>query len=138
MRSSPRSPLRCRRRDLSGWRHPSSGSALGGSGRPPYGAGMNKEHLEVCASDEGRETLRDLIIPYALADARLGDDVLEVGAGPGLTTDLLRTDIEQITAGELDDTLCARLAERLAGTNVEGVPADATAMPFEDGRFTGA
>jgi ubiquinone/menaquinone biosynthesis C-methylase UbiE len=30
------------------------------------------------------------------------------------------------------------LAERLAGTNVEVVQADATAMPFEDERFTGA
>ena len=99
---------------------------------------MNKEHLEVCASDEWRETLRDLIIPYALADARLGDDVLEVGAGPGLTTDLLRTDLEKLTAVELDEDLAAALAERLAGTNVEVVPADATAMPFEDGRFTGA
>src|SRR3954466_6119080 len=105
MRSSPRSPPRCRRPDLSGWRHASSGSALGGAGGPPYGAGMNKEHLEACASDEWRETLRDLIIPYALADAPLGDDVLEVGAGPGLTTDLLRADLERLTAVELDEGL---------------------------------
>ena len=99
---------------------------------------MNPEHLELCASDEWRDALRDFILPYALADARLGDDVLEVGAGPGRTTDLLRTELAQLTAVELDEQLAAALATRLAGTNVEVVQADATAMPFEDGRFTGA
>ncbi len=36
---------------------------------------VNREHLELCASEGWRDALRDLIIPYALADARLGDDV---------------------------------------------------------------
>jgi SAM-dependent methyltransferase len=99
---------------------------------------MNPEHLELCASDEWRDTLRDLIIPYALAEARLGDDVLEVGSGPGLTTDLLRADLPRLTAVELDEALAAALADRLAGTNVEVINADATDMPFEDGRFSGA
>lgn len=99
---------------------------------------MNRQHLEVCASEEWRETLRNLILPYALNGARLGDDVLEVGPGPGLTTDLLRADLARITALELDDDLAAALAGRLAGTNVEVVRGDATAMPFEDARFTGA
>jgi len=99
---------------------------------------MNPQHLEVCSSEEWRETLRDLILPYALAGARLGDDVLEVGPGPGLTTDLLRPDVAQLTAVELDDDLAAALAARLAGTNVDVVHADATSLPFDDGRFTGA
>jgi SAM-dependent methyltransferase len=99
---------------------------------------MNPQHLELCSSDEWRQTLRDLVLPYALDGARLGDDVLEVGPGPGLTTDLLRAEVAQITAVELDDDLAAALAARLAGTNVEVVHADATAMPFDDGRFTGA
>lgn len=82
--------------------------------------------------------LRDLILPYALADARLGDDVLEVGPGPGMTTDLLRADVAKLTAVELDEGLAAALEERLPDTNVEVVNADATAMPFDDGRFSGA
>jgi SAM-dependent methyltransferase len=99
---------------------------------------MNREHLELCASDEWRQTLRELVLPYALAGAKLGDDVLEVGPGPGATTDLLRAELPRLTAVELDDELAAALADRLAGTNVDVVHADATAMPFEDGRFTGA
>lgn len=98
---------------------------------------MNPQHLEICASEGWRTMLRDIILPYALGDARLGDDVLEVGPGPGMTTDLLRNALPRLTAVEVDGDLAAALADRLAGTNVEVVHADATAMPFEDGRFTG-
>jgi SAM-dependent methyltransferase len=99
---------------------------------------MNADHLELCASEGWRDLLRDLILPYALADARLGDDVLEVGPGPGMTTDLLRVDLVRLTAVELDQELASELATRLVGTNVEVVHADATAMPFDDERFSGA
>ena len=99
---------------------------------------MNREHLELCASDEWRQALRDIVLPYALTGAELGDDVLEVGPGPGVTTDLLRADLPHLTALELDDDLAAALAVRLAGPNVDVVHADATDMPFDDGRFSGA
>lgn len=99
---------------------------------------MNADHLDLCSSDGWRDVLRDMVLPYALADAELGDDVLEVGPGPGMTTDLLRTELAHLTAIELDEDLAAALQTRLAGTNVEVVQADATAMPFDDARFTGA
>src|SRR5678815_2183367 len=99
---------------------------------------MNRDHLELCASAEWRQILRDLILPYALAGARLGDDVLEIGPGPGMTTDLLRNEVGRLTAVELDEELATALTARFAGTNVEVVIADASEMPFDDGRFTGA
>jgi SAM-dependent methyltransferase len=99
---------------------------------------MNPAHLELCASEGWRDILRDLILPYALAEARLGDDVLEVGPGPGMTTDLLRAELPKLTAVEIDPNLAAALHDRLVGTNVEVVHADATDMPFASGRFTGA
>jgi SAM-dependent methyltransferase len=102
---------------------------------------MNDLHLQFLATDEWRQTLEERALPFAfgpLAPADLGDDVVEIGPGPGLTTDLLRTRLPAITAVELDPDLAAALAGRMAGRNVDVVEADATAMPFEDGRFSGA
>lgn len=98
--------------------------------------GMNTAHLELLASDYWRDMLREVIVPNALNGIRLGDDVLEIGSGPGMTTDLLRNYTAHLTAVELDAGLAAELASRLVGTNVDVVHGDATAMPFEDGRLT--
>lgn len=97
---------------------------------------MNTEHLDLLASDQWREKLREVILPNALNGIRLGDDVLEIGPGPGMTTDLLRTAVGGLTAVELDSDLASDLARRLAGTNVTVLPADAAALPFDDCTFT--
>jgi len=68
----------------------------------------------------------------------LGHDVLEIGAGPGRTTDLLRARVDRLTAVELDDDLAAQLVTRLVGTNVDVVHADATDLPLPDDRFSAA
>jgi SAM-dependent methyltransferase len=99
---------------------------------------MNDAHLKFCGSEEWKTALHDFVMPYALGEVTLGDDVLEVGPGPGMTTDLLREALPRLTVIELDDTLADALSSRLDGTNVDVVRGDATAMPFEDGRFTGA
>ena len=56
-----------------------------------------------------------------LADTRLGDDVLEVGPGPGMTTDLLRVDLVRLTAVELGRDLAEALPPAWLRTNVEVV-----------------
>lgn len=94
--------------------------------------------MDLCSSDEWRDLLRDLILPYALGDATLGDDVLEIGPGPGRTTDLLRGQVAKLTAVEIDEALATALESRLADTDVEVVHGDATRLPFPDARFTGA
>ncbi len=99
---------------------------------------MNEYHLQFCASDEWADALKQWILPSALAGVDLGDDVLEVGPGPGRTTDLLREMTAKLTAVEVDPPLAEALTARMAGTNVEVIHADATDMPFDDGRFTGA
>lgn len=98
---------------------------------------MNENHT-VCGSEEWRTFVRDLLIPWALGEGDLGDDVLEVGPGYGATTDVFRERVTQLTAVEIDPALAASLAERLAGTNVEVVVGDATALTFGADRFTGA
>ena len=99
---------------------------------------MNAAHLEFCASPEWRQIVEEMILPVALHDLALGDDVLEIGPGPGFTTDVLRTKVQQLTAVELDPLLARDLGRRLAGTNVDVVRGDATALEFTDDRFTGA
>ena len=99
---------------------------------------MNQTHLDFCSSDEWAEALERWILPGALTGVDLGADVLEVGPGPGRTTDLLRLMVPYLTAVEIDPKLAAALTRRLAGTNVEVVEGDATNLPFPGGRFSGA
>jgi ubiquinone/menaquinone biosynthesis C-methylase UbiE len=46
--------------------------------------------------------------------------------------------VPSLTAVELDQDLATALAERMAGTNVVTVNADATALPFDDNHFDSA
>ena len=82
--------------------------------------------------------LEEQILPPVLRDLDLGDDVIEIGPGPGFTTDVLRSRAARVTAVEIDDVLADRLEQRLAGTNVDVVHRDATDTGLETGRFTGA
>jgi SAM-dependent methyltransferase len=94
--------------------------------------------MQFCASEDWRRIVHDEILPVALRDVALGDDALEIGPGPGFTTDILRTRTARLTAVEVDEGLAAQLADRLGGENVEVVLGDAAALEFPDDRFTGA
>ncbi len=78
---------------------------------------------------------RDLL-PWGLADVDLGEDVLEIGPGFGATTRVLARRRCSLTVVELSEGYCKRLRQTLDG-DVEVVQADATDMPFADGRFSG-
>jgi SAM-dependent methyltransferase len=82
--------------------------------------------------------LDEIIVPWVLSDVSLGDEVLEVGPGPGLTTDLLKSRTARLTALEIDPALAHALSTRLAGSNVAVLQGDATAMPLRDAQFSGA
>ena len=99
---------------------------------------MNKTHLEFLASPDWARMLETDLLPWLDGVAGLGDDVLEVGPGPGLTTDLLRTRTARVTAVEVDDALAGALAQRLAGTNVEVILGDGTDTGLPAGRFSAA
>lgn len=98
---------------------------------------MNRLHRWLCRSASWRKTL-EARVPWVVSGVDLGDEVLEVGPGPGLTTDLLRPHIGRVTAIEIDSALAASLQARLRGSNVKVVQGDATAMPFADAQFSGA
>ena len=99
---------------------------------------MNKAHLEFCASAEWARQVEDELLPWVLDGCELGDDLLEAGPGPGLTTDVLRRKAARVTAVELDLALAGALAARLAGSNVRVVAGDVTRLPFGAGRFSAA
>jgi SAM-dependent methyltransferase len=100
---------------------------------------MNEAHLTLCASEEWRQLVADDLLPWVLGDDDLGDDVLEIGAGPGLVTDLLVERAPRVTAVELDTDLADALRARLADdSRVEVVTADATALPLPADRFSAA
>jgi SAM-dependent methyltransferase len=99
---------------------------------------VNRFHRWYCRTGHWRHEIQDDIVPWVLDGVDLGDRALEVGPGPGLTTDVLARRVPRLTAVEIDQALAARLAARFADTHVIVGHADATTMPFPDATFTGA
>ena len=99
---------------------------------------MNAEHLRLCASAEWAQLVAEELLPWVLGDDELGPDVLEIGAGPGLVTDLLVERAPRITAVEIDPGLADALRERMATRPVEVVTGDATSLPLPADRFSAA
>jgi SAM-dependent methyltransferase len=97
---------------------------------------MNKRHLEVLSSPMWTEMLERDLLPWVTSVADLGDDVLEVGPGPGLTTDLLRHRAGRLTVIEIDGNLADQLTHRLRDTNVTVVHGSAAQTGFPDRRFS--
>jgi SAM-dependent methyltransferase len=99
---------------------------------------VNETHLQFLASAEWADMLKSDLLPWVEAAGDLGDEILEIGPGPGLTTDLLREQVRRVTAVEIDPALGEPLRERLAGTNVEVIVADATEAGLPTAHFSAA
>ena len=96
---------------------------------------MNENHARVCPSPEWAAHIQQDILPSLLQHADLGQDMLEIGPGPGAATEWLRHRGRRVVAIELEPEATAALGERFAGTNVEAVTGDATALPYPDESF---
>jgi SAM-dependent methyltransferase len=99
---------------------------------------MNEAHDELCSSPGWAEYLRTEVLPLVLDGNDLGEEMIEVGPGFGLATDVLRHRVTDLTAVEIDPALAEGLAKRLAGSNVTVLQADAAYLPFDAGRFSSA
>jgi SAM-dependent methyltransferase len=95
---------------------------------------MNEGHLTYLASPEWAMSLRTELLPWIRQTADLGDHVLEIGPGPGLTTDLLLELGPEVTAVEIDTDLAARLRDRLP--SVEVVQGNAITAELPDGQYS--
>jgi ubiquinone/menaquinone biosynthesis C-methylase UbiE len=96
---------------------------------------MNENHERLCPSPEWAAHIQDEILPSLTSSADLGDDMLEIGPGPGAATEWLRHRVRHLTAVESDAEAAAKLAARYAGSNVEVVAADATELSYPDASF---
>lgn len=99
---------------------------------------MNRIHRWYCRSGRWKQKLENEIRPWSLGEVDLGDEVLEVGPGPGLTTEWLRGKCKNVTCLEVDPGMASSLRQRTVGTNIDVQCGDATEMPYRDGAFSAA
>jgi len=99
---------------------------------------MNFAHRCLCKSKRWKSVVETHIVPWVLESVDLGSNVLEVGPGPGVTTDLLRGRVKKLTCVEIDRGFAHALERRTAGSNVTVFCEDATAMSLATGTFDGA
>ncbi len=98
---------------------------------------MNIFHHWYCNSKGWARSMHQYM-PMMLGGVELGDNLLEVGPGPGVTTDWLREHVAHVTAVEIDSGLAKKLRDRTNGMNVTVVNEDATTMSLPDNTFSGA
>ncbi len=96
-------------------------------------ARVNFNHDKLCGSPEWAAYIQDEVLPAVTAGVDLGQEMLEIGPGPGAATGWLRQRVRRLTALERDETAAAALAEKFPG--VEVTAGDATAMRYPDCSF---
>ena len=94
---------------------------------------MNRFHRYYCASPGWARLVQTTLVPAVLEGTELDQRVLEIGPGPGLTTEVLAAVAPELTAIEIDPALAKATADRVPAARV--VQGDATTMPFPDGTF---
>src|SRR5581483_3638676 len=98
---------------------------------------MNRFHRWFCRTDLWQRMLNEKVIPWALKGTEMGGEILEIGPGPGLTTNILRQRFPRMTCIEIDQRLASSISRRMQNTNVTVVEGSATDMPFPDNSFSG-
>ena len=98
---------------------------------------MNLIHRWLCSSARWKNVVGTYILPWTLEGLNLGSDVLEVGPGPGASTDLLLARVARLTCVETDHRFAEKLRRRL-DQSVRVMCEDATAMSLPGESFDGA
>ena len=96
---------------------------------------MDIYHRWYCNSRGWAKRMHGEYLPGVLRGIDLGNDVLEIGPGPGVVTDWLRTRVARLTSIEVDRRLASSLERRVAGSNVTVIHGDASAMHLADASF---
>jgi SAM-dependent methyltransferase len=96
---------------------------------------MNENHADVCGSPEWAAYIQTEILPSLTQHADLGDEMLEIGPGPGAATGWLGERVKKLVSIEIDEEAAAKLAATYRDTNVEIVTGDATSLDYPDETF---
>ena len=75
------------------------------------------------------------VAPWALDGVSLGERTLEIGPGPGFTSEAVRPLTPDLVCAELDARLARELAGRLGNPHARVLRAHASALPLRDGAF---
>lgn len=95
---------------------------------------MNENHA-LCSTSEWAEFMESEVLVPVTAGLDLGNEMLEIGPGPGAATHWLRHRVKRIVALELDPDAATRLADELAGTDVTVQVGDSMRLPFSEASF---
>jgi SAM-dependent methyltransferase len=96
---------------------------------------VNENHATLCPSPQWAAHIQNELLPGLVSAVRLGEQMLEIGPGPGAATDWLRHRVGSLIALEVDREAAGKLAARFAGSNVEVMVGDAAGMTFADASF---
>jgi ubiquinone/menaquinone biosynthesis C-methylase UbiE len=96
---------------------------------------MNANHAKVCPSPEWAAFIQTDLLPGLTRDIDLGRRMLEIGPGPGATTDWLRQRVDELAVVEIDPDAAAALRVRFPESNVEVLDGDASELPLEASSF---
>ena len=94
---------------------------------------MNRLHGWYCNSEHWARVVEQDLFDWTLADAALGDSLLELGAGAGTVTAHLRRRVSRVTAVDVDGGALRRLTTRV---HAPAAMADASVLPFASGAFS--
>jgi len=97
---------------------------------------MNRLEHFVCSTSLWQRMTKSYLLPWVLSGARLGDQVLEIGAGYGAATGRLLQLAPRVTSLEYDGNAIRELQARHRGVCAVPVCGDATMLPFGDHSFT--
>ena len=93
------------------------------------------EHL-ICSSSAWRYLTQRQLLPWLLSDVRLGDHLLEIGAGYGAATRYLNTQIPRVTSLEYDHGAVCKLKSQSDKGCSATVQGDAARLPFASETFS--
>jgi SAM-dependent methyltransferase len=96
---------------------------------------MNLLHRMCCSSNRWAKKVESELLPWALADVDLGDNVLEIGPGYGANIRVLIDKAPRYTAVEIDPAMTSRLQARY-GDRAQIINGDGTDTGLPDDEFS--